>query len=524
MQANSTVNSSFDCIVIGAGHNGLVCATYLAKAGKRVLVVEAADQVGGAASTHEFAPGFRVSSAAHLLHLMPAALVADLGLDRHGLRIAARDLPTHAMGPDGRHLDVSEKGVLSGAADDAATYAAFMTRMRRLAGALTPMLGSAPPRLGTDAWPDRIALLKLGWQIRKLGKRDMRELLRIIGMNVYDLLVDEIRSPLLRGALAFDATLGANLGPRAPGTVLTWLSRLAQEAVNGGSGLSQPVGGMGGLSSALAKSAASAGVVIRTGSRVARVVVADDKACGVELDTGETIGGGVVVSNADPKTTFLKLLGAEHLDTGFVRKVHHARARGVVAKLHLALERQPVFTGLNESALRGRLVVSPTLDYLERAFDGPKYGEYSSAPALEITVPTLSDPGLAPPGKHVMSVLVECAPRDLRGGWDNVREKYAQLIIDQIDRLAPGLKASVLASELLTPVDIEARFGNQGGHWHHTELAFDQFYFVRPVPGAAQYATPVAGLYLCGAGSHPGGGVAGVAGRLAAQTVLGQAG
>ncbi len=516
--------STFDCIVIGAGHNGLVCATYLARAGKRVLVVEAADQVGGAAATHEFAPGFRVSSAAHLLHLMPASVVSELGLEQHGLRLAGRDLPTYALGTDGRHVELSDKGVAAASPEDAPTYAAFIVRMRRLAGALAPMLGSAPPRLGTDAWSDRISLLKLGWQIRRLGKRDMRELLRIIGMNVYDLLVDEVRSPLVRGALAFDATLGANLGPRAPGTVLTWLSRLGQESVNGGVGLSQPAGGMGGLSAALGKSAMAAGVEIRTGARVGRVIVVDDKACGVELVSGERIDAKVVISNADPKTTFLKLLGAQYLDTGFVRKVHHSRARGVVAKLHLAVNRLPAFTGLAETALRGRILVSPTLDYLERAFDAPKYGAYSSAPALEITVPTLNDSSLAPAGQHVLSVLVECAPRDLRGGWDDAREQFTRMIIDQLDGLAPGLKASVVASELLTPVDIEARFGNQGGHWHHTELAFDQYYFVRPVPGAAQYATPVAGLYLCGAGAHPGGGVAGVAGRLAAQTVLGKAG
>ena len=518
------MNPTYDCIVIGAGHNGLVCAAYLAKAGKRVLVLEAAQQIGGAAATHEFAPGFRVSSAAHLLHLMPASTIAELGLEQHGLRLARRNLPTFALAADGRHLEVSDTGVAAGSEEDATTYPAFMTRMRRLAGALAPMLGSVPPRLGTDAWADRVALLKLGWQIRRLGKRDMRELLRIIGMNVYDLLVDEIRSPLLRGALAFDATLGANLGPRAPGTVLTWLSRLGQESTNGAGGLSQPVGGMGGLSAALGKSAAAAGVEVRTASRVARVIVEDDKACGVALESGERIGAKAVISNADPKTTFLKLLGAQHLDTGFVRKIHHSRSRGAVAKLNLAVDRLPVFTGLEEAALTGRILVSPTLDYLERAFDAPKYGEFSSEPALEITLPTVNDPTLAPAGKHVLSVLIECAPRDLRGGWQGVRAQFAQRVIDQIDAYAPGLKDSVVATELLTPVDIEARFGNQGGHWHHTELAFDQFYFVRPVPGAAQYSTPMSGLYLCGAGSHPGGGIAGIAGRLAAQTVIGKGG
>ena len=523
MAANLPEQSAYDCVIIGAGHNGLVCAAYLAKAGKRVYVAEASQWIGGAASTHEFAPRFRVSSAAHLMHLMPGSMVSDLALESHGLGFAARNLPTHSLADDGRHLELSAEGVAAASPEDAATYPVFMARMRRLAGALTPMLGSIPPRLGTDAWSDRIALLKLGWQIRRLGRRDMRELLRIIGMNVYDLLEDELRSTALKGLLGFDATLGANLGPRAPGTVLTWLSRLAQEATNVG-GLAQPLGGMGGLTAALGKAATAAGARIQTGARVARVLVADDRVSGIELASGQRIGAPVVISNADPKTTFLGLLGAEHLDTGFVRRVHHARARGVVAKLHLALNSLPRFKGLPEAALRGRLVVSPSLDYLERAFDSSKYGTCSPLPALEITVPTVNDPSLAPAGQHVLSMLVECAPRDLRAGWENTRAPYTAQLLAQLESLAPGIGATVVGSELLTPVDIEARFGNEGGHWHHAELAFDQFYFVRPVAGAAQYSTPVAGLYLCGAGSHPGGGVAGMAGRLAAQSVLAKAG
>jgi phytoene dehydrogenase-like protein len=281
---------------------------------------------------------------------------------------------------------------------------------------------------------------------------------------------------------------------------------------------------MGGLSDALAKAATAAGVSIRTGAAVARIRVTDDRTSGVVLESGEGISAPVVVSNADPKTTLLRLLGPEHLDTGFVRRVHHSRARGVVAKLHLALDRLPAFAGLSEAALRGRLIVSPTLDYLESAFDSPKYGGYSPAPALEITVPTCNDPSLAPPGNHVLSALVECAPHKLLGGWEQARAPYTALLIDRLESLAPGLRTSIVAAELLTPVDIEQRFGNVGGHWHHVELAFDQFYFVRPVPGASQYRAPMAGLYLCGAGSHPGGGVSGIAGRLAASAVLAKVG
>ena len=523
MAANSNLKTNYDCIIIGAGHNGLICAAYLAKAGKQVLVVEAAADIGGTAATHEFVPNFKVSSA-HLLHLMPQSLISELGLEKHGLRLAAQELASTALSADGKHLNLSASGVAAQSPADAASYPVFMARMRRLAGSLSTLFGATAPRLGTTAWSDRFAFLKLGWQIRRLGKKDMRELLRIIGMNVYDLLEDEIHSPALKGALAFDATLGANLGPRAPGTVLTWLYRLTHESANGGKGLSQVVGGMGGLTAALANAARGFGAQIETHSPVARVLVANDRVSGIALQSGHTVVAPIVISSADPKTTFLKLLGPEHLDTGFVRKVHHSRARGVVAKLHLALNKLPSFTGLAPDALSGRLVISPTLDYLERAFDQPKYGAYSPAPAMEITIPTVNDPSLAPAGQHVLSAIIECAPRDLRQGWENAREAYLTELLAQLETYAPGLKDSIVGSELMTPVDIETRYGNQGGHWHHTELAFDQFYFVRPVPGAAQYSTPVSGLYLCGAGAHPGGGVAGVVGRLAAQAVLAKAG
>jgi phytoene dehydrogenase-like protein len=516
------VQAHYDCIIIGAGHNGLVCGALLAKRGKRVLIVEASASIGGAAATHEFAPGFRASTA-HLLHLMPRSLMVALGLEQHGLKLAASNLPTTSLSPAGNHLLVTPEGVAAASPADAEAYPAFVARMSRLAGALRPMLASVPPRLGTDSWSDRIALLKLGWQVRRLGRRDMRELLRIIGMNAYDLCTDYLTAPLLQGALAFEATLGGNLGPRAPGTVLPWLIRLAMQGADGQVGLAQPAGGMGGLADALASAAKAAGAEIRTGARVERVLVADDRVTGVVLGSGESYLAPVVVSNADPKTTLIDLLGPEHLDTEFVRRVDRSRSKGVVAKLHLALDRLPAFANLPESALRGRLLLAPSLGYVEKAFDAPKYGEYAAQPAMEITVPTVSDPSLAPPGGHVLSAIVECAAYDLRAGWPAQRAAFEASLIDQLDGLAPGLRRSIKAAELLTPVDLEARYGNRGGHWHHVDLALDQFYFVRPVAGAAQYSTPVSGLFLCGAATHPGGGVAGENGRLAAQAVLAKA-
>jgi phytoene dehydrogenase-like protein len=349
----------------------------------------------------------------------------------------------------------------------------------------------------------------------------MRELLRIGAMNVYDLLNEHFETPLLQGAFALDALLGANLGPRSPGTVLTLLYRLAGAAGAGELALCQPLGGLGALSAALASSARAAGATVRTGAAVARILVAEDRAAGVVLTSGETIHATSVISSADPRTTFLELLGCEHLDTGFVRRVTHLRTRGLAAKLHLALGELPQFAGLPASALRGRLLIAPSLDYLEHAYNHAKYGEYSAQPLLEITVPTLADPSLAPAGEHVLSAIVQYAPYALAGGWDSgARERFAERAIVAIERYAPGIRRSIKAIELLVPPDIEQQFRISGGHWHHVELAFDQFLFNRPLPGAAQYRTPLEGLYLCGAGCHPGGGVMGVAGRNAARQVL----
>ncbi len=510
----------YDSIIIGGGHNGLVCAATLAKAGQRVLLLEAAAQLGGASITREFAPGFRVSACAHLLHMMPQTVADSLSLAKHGLAFATTNMPTIALSQQGTHVTLDGLGGGKLPAGDAAAYLAFTMRMRRFAAHLRPMMEQMPPRLGTSAWSDHASLLRMAWQIRSLGRADMRELLRIIGMNVFDLVEDHVESALLRGAVVFDAVLGSNFGPRSPGTVLTLLARMAAQSGAGEAGLCQPVGGMGAVADALATAARAHGAELRTNARVSRILVQNDRASGVMLEDGETVSAKTIISNADPRTTFLKLLGPEHLDTGFVRRTRSFRSSGLTAKLHLALSAPPPFRGIGADDMRARLLIAPSPDTIEDAYNPCKYREFSRSPVMEIVVPSASDPTMAKPGQHVLSAIVQYAPFAVQGGWPAARQCFTDTIIDTMEIYAPGLRRLIVGAELLTPEDLEQQFGMTGGHWHHGDLAFDQFFMVRPFPGAAQHQAPLPGLFLCGAGSHPGGGVMGIAGRNAARQVL----
>ena len=519
---NTTGEKKYHSIIIGGGHNGLVCAATLARAGKSVLVLESASEFGGAARNREFAPGFKVSAAAHLVHALSSEVMDELQLALHGLSFAGTSMATHALASDGKTLRL-DGSTLSGtevSSVEAAAYARFTTTMNRYADALLPIFRMVPPRLVMDTLSQGLVFAKIGWQIRRLGRADMRDLLRVIGMNIYDLLDEYFQAPQVKGAIALDAILGAEWGPRSPGTVLTYLYRLSGIAGGNGLGVAQPKGGMGAVCSALAASATKSGADLRTSSPVRRILVESDRACGVELESGEVIRSENVISNVDPRATFLKLLGPAHLDTGFIRKVHHLRASGRAGKLHLAMRELPNFTGLTSAALGDRLLVAPSMDYLERAFNPSKYREYPTEPALEISIPTVRDGGLAAAGRHVLSAVVQFLPYDDSADRDANRAACLESILATLERHAPGLRALVTHAELLTPFDIEQEFGMSGGHWHHAAMGFDQFFFIRPVPGAAQYRTPLDGLYLCGAGCHPGGGVMGVAGRNAANQVL----
>ncbi len=474
--------------------------------------------------TREFAPEFRVSACAHLLYLLDSGIRRELGLDAKGLDIAARNLRTVALSADGNHLVLDGDGVTGGDATDAdrtalKEYRRFMGRFARVIGRLH---NRKPPRVASGDRADLVSLGKLALDVRLLGRKDMREFLRIAGINIFDVLQENFDSQLLKGALALDAVLGTHLGPRSNNSVFTALHRMSGDAGASGGALSLVRGGMGSVSEALAQAARDAGAEIRTSTAVRRIVMDFDRVSGVELDSGEQITADAVVSSADPHTTFLGLLGARNLEAGFAQKVQHVRARGNAAKLHLALSGLPSFKGLDEKLLGERLVIAPDLDYVERAFNHAKYGEFSAAPVAEITIPSIHDPSLAPDGQHVLSAIVQYAPRNLAQGWAGGKAAFTETVMGLLERYAPDIRSTAVVAELLTPEDIEREFRISGGHWHHGELSLDQFLMLRPVPGAAQYRSPVPGLFLCGAGSHPGGGVMGSAGRNAAHAILGK--
>ncbi len=523
------MTDSYDVILVGAGHNGLVCAAYLAKAGRKVLVLDASDSPGGAAATREFASGYSVSSCAQWVHQLHPRISRDLELERHGLEWAARDIASISLDAGGQHLTLLGSSVAGAgvSAEDQEAYRAFHGRTARYVKLLARVFESRPPKLVESNLADRITLLKLGLGLKLLGRDDMSDLMRIVLTNMYDLMEEHFDSPQLKALLSFNSVLGSRMGPRTPNTVFGYLYQRLGEAF-GHTGVAQVKGGMGALGEALAASARARGVTLRLGSRVASIDMFNGRAGGVTLASGEQLRAAVVVSNADPVTTFEQLVGYRNMETGMARRVSHVRCSGAAAKLHLALDGLPGFTGLDEAQLGQRLVIAPDMNYIERAFNAVKYGEYSASPAMDISIPTLHDPSGAPAGGHVLSAIVQFAPAEPAGGWEAAiapggethRQHFTRLVLDRLAQYAPGIRGQVVASQLLTPSDLERDYGMKGGHWHHGELSLDQVLMMRPFPGASQYASGLDGLYLCGAGAHPGGGVMGLAGSNAAREII----
>ena len=515
------VDKKYDVIVVGGGHNGLVCATYLAKAGRKVLVLEANAALGGASATSEFSDQFSVSSCAHWLFQLNPEVASDMGLKGHGLELAARDLNTIALAEDGNHLTIGVN-TLEGAGvtdEDRKAFAAFNKQILKFSKLLSGAFNRRAPKLVEGNLTDRITLAKLGLGMKMLGKTDMSDLMRLALINIYDVMEENFENDLLKAAISLDSLLGSHMGPRSPNTVYGYLYRRMGD-IYGFNGPAVVRGGMGAVGEALGNAAKTAGVDIEVSAAVSKINVDVDRATGVTLADGRVVDADMVVSNADPKTTFNKLVGLTNIETGVARRVKTIRMKGDAAKLHIALDGLPDFTGLTKDQMGQRLLIAPTMDYIELAFNACKYGEYSKAPAMDISIPTIHDPSLAPDGKHVMSVIVQFAPYELEGGWGSHKDDFKNLVIDRIADYAPNLKDKIIASELLTPADLEDRFHIHGGHWHHGEISLDQILTMRPFPGASQYGTSVDGLFLCSAGTHPGGGVMGLAGHNAAKEII----
>jgi phytoene dehydrogenase-like protein len=516
--------TSFDAIIIGGGHNGLVVAATLARAGRKVLVLEAAPEVGGAARTEEFAAGFRVSSIAHVLNRLHPDVVNTLELEKHGLKLARPGfLPSVSVSRTGPplvlHGAYGESLTGAGASEQAA-WKELRAQLLRYAGILKPFLSRRAPELAGMSLAETAGLGQAALALKKLGKEDMRDFLRVLLMNVADLLDEQLADDRLKGLLAFDATLGSHLGPRSPTSLLGLYYRLAGEIAGAAGAQIVPQGGMGAVVAAIHAAADRSGATIRVASPVASIVVEKGRAVGVVLDSGAVLRAGTIVSAINPASTFLHLVGPREIDTGFMRKVKNIRMKGDVAKLHLALDRPPQFSGVDAAGHKGRLVIAPSPDDVERAFNPCKYGEFSADPVMEITLPSLSDPSLAPDGACVLSAVVQYAPYALKEGWEAGRPKFFDSIMARLEAYAPGIGISVVQSELLTPADIETRYRMPGGHWHHGELQADQMLMSRPVSGCSGYDTPIDGLFLAGAGSHPGGGVSGAPGLNAARRII----
>ena len=512
-------------LIIGAGHNGLVAAFYLARAGLKPVVLEARSVVGGAAVTEEIAPGHRCPTLAHSIGPMRPSIVADMQLARR-VEFLRPDPRLLALSSNGRPLvlstDVarSAESIRTHAAQDADRYPDFCATLDRLGAFLLPLLERTPPPLTTPAPGEIWELLKTGRRFRQLGRSDGFRLLRWMPMAVADLVGEWFTSDLLQAVVASRGIFGAAAGPWSGGTGTALLWNAAIDPVPGGSTVLVK-GGPGALTAALADAARGAGATIRVGARVARVLVRDGKATGVVLDDGEEIPATAVISNADPRRTLLGLVDPVELDPGFIQRIRNYRMRGTVAKVNFTLASLPAFSGVaNPGDLHGRIHIGPSLDYLEKAFDASKYGETSAEPYLDVTIPSLLDPSLCPPDRHVMSVYVQFAPYQLAGtDWTASRDQLATTVVRTLERYAPGIWNAIEHRQVLTPVDLEENYGLTGGHIHHGEQSIDQLLSMRPTLGWAQYRTPIDGLFLCGAGTHPGGAITGLSGRNAARAI-----
>jgi len=519
-------------IILGSGHNALVTAYYLAKAGLKPLVLERRDVIGGACITEEFHPGFRCSTLASGTGPLLPQIINDLELQKHGVEFIKPAVKVCALNLNGPPICIYEDAkrtsdeLASISARDAVKYREFCGTFERIGRALRPLLTMTPPNIDAPSKSELWNLGKLGWAVRGLGKKDEYRLLRYGPMAVADLAAEWFENESLRAIVAARGIFGAFAGPWSAGTC----AQILLQAANDGRFIAPATfvkGGMGALTQALAKAATEAGAEIRTNSEVSRIEVVDGRVSKVVLSSGVEFPAWTCVSSHDPGITLLELIDLGELEPSFRGKIQNYRAVGTVAKVHLALAALPKFQNMEcenggwREKLAGRIHIGPEIDYLERAFDAAKYGEFSRQPYMDITIPTLTDPSLAANGAHVMSIHAQFAPYELKGGdWDSRREELGDVIVDALSAYSPTLKELIVGRQVLTPIDLEQTYGLRGGHIHHGEMSLDQLFAFRPVIGYAQYRTPIKGLYLCGSGTHPGGGVTGAPGFNASREII----
>jgi phytoene dehydrogenase-like protein len=523
------VSAPYDAIIIGGGHNGLVAAAYLARAGRKVLVLERRPVLGGAAVTEEVFPGFKFSVFSYVVSLLRPEIIRDLDLPRHGLQILPLESTVTPL-DDGDYLaswsdaDESRRELARHSLRDADAMPVFGRAMQHMAMAVKPILGMVPPDPASLAPSDLRGLLSLGRHFRSLGAERFNLLYKLMTMSSADFLDEWFEFDALKATKSASGIIGTFLGPRSPGSAYVLLHHYMGEIDGAFRAWGFQKGGTGGISEAIAGAAQAFGAQIRTGASVERVLVKGGRARGVALTSGEEIAARDVVSALDPRRTFTQLVDPRELPDELVAGVQRYRFRGSSGKVNLALDGLPEFTCMPGPGphLRGAFSISPSIEYLERAYDDAKYGEFSRQPYMDIVIPSMIDPGMAPPGKHVMSIFVQYAPYHLNGGWnDERREAFGDAVVDTLSRYAPNLKSRILHRQVLTPADIERITGLTEGNIFQGELALHQLFFLRPVPEWARYRTPIRGYWQCGAGTHPGGGIMGASGRLAAGEIAG---